>query len=70
MEYTKIVPCTIKYTWNPAEKASATEPFVEEEFTVDEIKILGIGCTSAILSYHDTYFEDALYEYLKGLRDA
>ena len=69
MEYTATIPCTITYTHNPAEKETASEPGVDEEFSVDSITILGLGCTSAILSYHDTDFDVALYNYLKGLMD-
>ena len=68
-EYTKIVPCKITYTYNPAEKETMSEPGVAEEFTVEKMVI---GDINIMPMFEDVFWDkidDLVYEYLKETGD-
>ena len=64
-EFTRVVPCTIKYSWSKVERETASEPSVDEEFYVDSVDIGGIE----FLELLGIEADDEIYKLLKGLGD-
>ncbi len=65
MQQIVVLPCTIKFTYNPAEKETLSGPAVAEELYVDSVKIAGIDLSEFLTDG----MEDGLYEILKGMYD-
>ena len=69
MEYTITIPCVVKFHWEPEEPSTMTEPPEDEEFYLESFTIGNADVLKGKLSMLDIGIENAVYDYLKGLRD-
>lgn len=61
-EFTRVVPCTIKFSWSEVERETSSEPSVDEEFYLDSVSIGGVEFLEMLGNDVDELF----YKLLKG----
>lgn len=60
-----IVPCKIVYSWHPEERETASDPKVDEEFTMESIKVADMELITPVSSFFGDDLEEIVQEYLK-----
>ena len=64
-EYTKVVPCKITYTYNPAEKETMSEPGVAVEYILTDVSLANTNLLDCLSDKEYDFMSDKIYEYLK-----